>query len=143
MALAQITVNNGTIVADPELRYTANGKAALNLRVATNKRRKNEQTGEWENSKSHFATFKAFDGLAENIAAAFSKGDKVNVIGELEQRQFETKEGQKRSVDEALILHVARPVSRFAESNNQQPVGNSWSSQPQGGFAGGDDEPPF
>lgn len=141
MALAQITITNGTVVADPELKYTGNGKSVVNLRVATNKRRKNEQNGQWENSKTHYASLVAFDEFAENISNSVKKGDKINATGEVETQSWE-KDGQKRNKDSVTIREIAIPIPRFAADGGQKPAQGSFSAPSnQGGF--NDDEPPF
>ena len=119
MALPIIYIENGTLVADSELRFTPNGKAVCNFRVASNSRRKNQQTGQWENGDSTFLTVNAWEGLAENVANTFQKGSKVNVKGFLKQREYE-KDGQKRTVFEVEALDIAVPVSRFADGPKQE-----------------------
>ena len=125
MALPTITITNGTLVADPEVRYTNNGKAVASIRVASNSRRKNQQTGTWENADSTFLTCIAWEGHAENIASRFSKGSKINLTGSLRQREYE-KDGQKRTVFEVVIESCGVPVSRFSDkdSNNGASSGH-------------------
>lgn len=130
MALPIVNIENGTLVADVELRFTPNGEAVCNFRVASNSRRKNQQTGQWENGDSTFLTVNAWEGLAENVANTFQKGSKVNVKGFLKQREYE-KDGQKRTVFEVEALEVATPVSRFADDG--KPSGDKWNSAPSGG----------
>ena len=134
MALPIVNIENGTLVADVELRFTPNGKAVCNFRVASNSRRKNQQTGEWENGDSTFLTVNAWEGLAENVANTFQKGSKVNVKGFLKQREYE-KDGQKRTVFEVEALDIAVPVSRFVDGPKQE----------QSSFGGGfsDEQAPF
>ena len=124
MALPQITITEATLVADPELRYTNNGTAVANFRVASNSRRKNQQTGQWEDGDTTFLSVSAFGGLGENVASRFKKGSKVNVAGQLKQRDYE-KDGQRRTVYEVTANSVAEPVSRFNDNNSsgqQQPA---------------------
>lgn len=119
MALPQITITEATLVADPELRYANNGTAVANFRVASNSRRKNQQTGQWENGDTTFLTVSAFGGLGENIAAEFKKGEKITVAGQLKQREYE-KDGVKRTVYEVAASNAAFPVSRFNDNGGQQ-----------------------
>ena len=120
MALPQITITEATLVADPELRYANNGNSVANFRVACNSRRKNQQTGQWEDGDTTFLSVSAFGGLGENVASRFKKGSKVNVTGQLKQREYE-KDGQRRTVYEVTANSVAEPVSRFNDSQ-QQPA---------------------
>lgn len=138
MALPNITISNGTLVADPEIR-DANGKTVVSFRVATNSRRKNQQ-GEWENADSTFLNVTAWEGLGKNVAAQFSKGDKVNVTGRLKQRDVE-KDGQKRTFYDVTADEVAAPVSRFNDGG--QKSGGFGSAPANDAFSGGSDEPPF
>lgn len=125
MALPIVSIESGTLVADPELKFTPNGHAVANFRVASNSRRKNDQTGQWENADTTFVTVNAWNGLAENIATTFHKGDKIDVKGFLKQREWE-KDGQKRTVFEVEALNVSVPVSRFVDKQDSQPsFGNS------------------
>ena len=119
MALPQITITEATLVADPELRYANNGNSVANFRVACNSRRKNQQTGQWEDGDTTFLSISAFGGLGENIAARFKKGSKVNITGQLKQREYE-KDGQRRTVYEVTANNVAEPVSRFNDNDSQQ-----------------------
>lgn len=137
MALPNITITNGTLVADPETR-DANGKTVVSFRVATNSRRKNQQ-GEWENADSTFLNVTAWEGLGENVAAQFSKGDKVNVTGRLKQRDVE-KDGQKRTFYDVKADEVAVPVSRFNDGGQKS---GGFGGQSQGGGFGGSEDAPF
>ena len=125
MALPKITITEATLVADPEIRYTGNGTAVASFRVASNSRRKNQQTGQWEDGDTTFLSVSAWEGLGENIAADFKKGQKITVTGQLKQRDYE-KDGQRRTVYEVTANSVAEPVSRFNDNGGQQ--------QPQQGF---------
>ena len=84
----------GNVTRDPELKYTASGKALLSIGVAVNKRKKVD--GEWENEASFFDVT-VWDTMAENVGESCPKGTRVIVTGRLEQRTWETKEGEKRS----------------------------------------------
>jgi len=91
-------VMTGNLTRDPELRSTGNGLAICKLRIACNTRRKNGQTGEWE-EKPNFFDVTVFGAQGENCSRYLSKGRPVAVDGRLEWREWE-QEGQKRqSVD--------------------------------------------
>lgn len=125
MALPNITAT-GNIVADPELRFFNDGNAVVNFRIACNGRKKNRETGQWENGETTFLTCSAFNGLAENIAQQFGKGKKIAVAGQLKQREYE-KDGQKRTVFEVTVNEASEPVAKF--NNNDGP------QEQQGGFS--------
>ena len=126
MALPQITITEATLVADPELRYANNGNSVTNFRVACNSRRKNQQTGQWEDGDTTFLSVSAWGGLGENLAADFKKGQKITVTGQLKQRDYE-KDGVKRTAYEVVASEAAAPVSRFNDNGGSQ-------KQPQQGF---------
>ena len=135
MALPQITITEATLVADPELRYANNGNSVANFRVASNSRRKNPQTGQWEDGDTTFLSVSAFGGLGENVAARFKKGQRVNIAGQLKQREYE-KDGQRRTVYEVTANSVAEPVSRFNDNDSQQQPAQQGFQQAQNNIQG-------
>ena len=92
MSNADITVT-GNITVEPELKFSANGNARLGFSVASNKRF--QVNGEWQEETSFFNVV-AWRGIAEQAAAVLEKGMPVVVKGRLEQRSWETTEGEKR-----------------------------------------------
>ena len=100
----------GNLVAEPELKFIANGNAIANMRIAVNHRRKTE--GEW-GDESSFLTITAWDTLGENCAASLSKGMRVIATGRLQIREYENAAGEKRSSTE-LVAEAVGPDLRFA-----------------------------
>lgn len=100
----------GNLTRDPELRFTAGGKGVASFGVAVSRRF--QQNGEWT-EKTSFFNVTAWDTLGENIAASLTKGSRVLVTGRLEQREYETKEGEKRNVVEVVADEVG-PSLRWA-----------------------------
>lgn len=97
MTGAEVTVS-GNITADPELRYTQNGIPVAQFNVAHTPRRLNRQTNEWEDAgDTLFLRVNVWRDQGENIAASLHKGDAVVVIGRLVSREWETREGEKRT----------------------------------------------
>ena len=139
MALPNITAT-GNIVADPELRFFNDGNAVVNFRIACNGRKKNRETGQWENGDTTFLTCSAFNGLAENIAQRFGKGKKITVAGQLKQREYE-KDGQKRTVFEVAVNEASEPVAKF--NNNDGPQGGFSEAQGNVNSVMNNDAPPF
>jgi single-strand DNA-binding protein len=111
MADNSITVV-GNITRDPELRFTAGGKGVASFGIAVNRRY--QVNGEWQEKVSFFNVV-AWDSLGENAAASLNKGSRVIVTGRLEQRDYETKEGEKRSVVEIVADEVG-PSLRWARA---------------------------
>lgn len=163
----------GNLVADPELRYTKNGVAVANFRVATTPRRYDSQSGQYVDGDALFLSCNVWKQQAENAANSLTKGQRVIVTGRLRQRSFETQQGEKRTVFEVEVDEVG-PALRYATAQvtktNSGGGGapSHWSQRPQqpsqqqaqqnlqaagfqpqgnqqGGFAtqGQDEEPPF
>jgi single-strand DNA-binding protein len=101
----------GNITREPELRYTSGGRALANFGVAVNRRY--QSGGEWQEQTSFF-NVTAWADLAENVAASLPKGARVVVHGRLEQRSWETNEGEKRSVVEIVADDIGASL-RFAQ----------------------------
>jgi single-strand DNA-binding protein len=89
----------GNVTRDPELKFLNSGQAALKLSIAVNRRWQNRQTQEWEERVSYFEIV-GYGALAENAANSLVKGSRVIVSGRLEQRTWETENGDKRSIVE-------------------------------------------
>ena len=110
MSDSSVTVT-GNLVADPEQRLTTGGRSSMNARIAVT--RKWQQNNEWQEATSFFNVV-AWGTLAENVAASCTKGMRVVVTGRLEQREYVTKEGDKRSVVEIVADEVG-PSLRWAK----------------------------
>src|SRR6266508_1124305 len=128
MPLPSIQIT-GNVVDNPELRFTPSGKAVVNFRVAANQRKKTEAGG-WVDGDSCFLTVNAWEKQAEAIAEEVTKGAKVVVTGTLRQREYETREGEKRSVYEVQAYDVALVVrARTAEREKpSEPSADPWST---------------
>jgi single-strand DNA-binding protein len=102
----------GNVTRDPEIRYTAGGAAKASFSVAVSRRWQNRQTNEWEEQTS-FINVVCWREMAENVAESIGKGTRVVVTGRLEQRSWETENGEKRSVVEVVADEIA-PSLRWA-----------------------------
>ena len=152
MASMSQTVIVGNLTDDPELRYTPNGAAVVKFRVAVNRRYK-DQSGEWKDGETSYFTVNAWRGLAENVAESLTRGANVIVVGRLQQRSWETQEGDKRSVVEVVADELG-PSLRWATAeitkNDRREGGGGdsgaassrpASNEPQPAYTGGDEEP--
>ena len=131
----------GNIVADPELRYTPNGAAVANFRVASTPRRWDSNTNQFVDGEALFLTCNVWRQAAENVANTLTKGDRVIVTGRLRQRSFDDKNGERRTVFEVEVDEVG-PSLRFATAqvnkvNRGGGQGNSGNFGNNGGFGGG------
>lgn len=103
----------GNLVDDPELRFTPSGVAMARIRFAVNRRY--QRDGEWQEETSFFSGTLWRDA-AENAAESLQKGMRIIVTGRLEQRSWETQEGEKRSVVEVAIDEMG-PSLRWATAS--------------------------
>ncbi len=135
MADSTVTVV-GNVTRDPEMRYTQGGQANATFGVAVNRRWQNRQTNEWEERTSFFNVV-CWREMAENVAESIGKGSRVIVTGRLEQRSWETENGDKRSVVEIVADEIG-PSLRWATAtvnrNERRGGGGGGGS---GDFGGG------
>ena len=130
----------GNLTRDPELRFTPAGQATASFGVAVNRSWQNRQTQEWNEVTSFFDVV-CWSNLAENAAQSLTKGARVVVSGRLEQRSWETQDGEKRSKIEIVADEVA-PSLRFAtaqisRNERRSPDGAPPASASAGGGPGG------
>ena len=114
MAINRVTIT-GNLTRDPELRATQSGTAVVTMGIAVNDRRKNPQTGEWEDVPNFFDVT-MFGTRAEALTRYLSKGSKVAIEGKLRWRQWE-KDGEKRSKVEIVADEVEFMSSREARDS--------------------------
>ena len=140
----------GNITRDPELRFTPSGQAIATFGIAVNRRF--QRNGQWEEQTSFF-NITAWGTLGENASNSLQKGARILVNGRLEQRSWETQEGEKRSVVEVVADELG-PSLRWATAeitkNDRREGGGgdsgAASSRPasnelQPAYTGGDEEP--
>ena len=113
-------VISGNLTRDPELRATSGGTSVLKMGVAVNDRRKNQQTGEWEDVPN-FVDVTVFGARGEALSRFLSKGAKVAIEGKLRWSQWESKEGEKRSKLEVIADEVEFLSSRDGGSGTYSP----------------------
>lgn len=99
----------GNVTRDPEMKFTASGRALVNIGLAVSRRW--QQNNEWKEETSFFDVT-AWAGLAENAAASIEKGNRIIVVGRLEQQRWE-QEGSSRS-KVVVIADAIGPDLRFA-----------------------------
>ena len=100
------TVVTGNLVRDPELRSTASGNAVANFSVADNRRWADPATGERREATT-FVDVVAWGDLGRHVAESLRLGDRVTVSGRLEQRSWQTDQGERRSKLELTAADVA------------------------------------
>jgi single-strand DNA-binding protein len=123
---------SGNLTRDAELRATSGGTTVLSFGVAVNDRRKNQQTGEWEDV-ANFVDCTLFGKRADALSRYLTKGTKVAIDGKLRYSSWE-KDGQRHSalrvvVDE--IEFLSRNQSSAPAPMQSQPYAPSVPAAPQ------------
>src|SRR4051812_17411383 len=125
----------GNLTRAPEIRYTSSGQANARLGIAVSRRWQNRQTNEWEERTSFFNVV-VWRDMAENISDTLTKGTRVIVNGRLEQRSWETEQGDKRSVVEIVADEIG-PSLRWATAEVKRSERRSGGQGGGGDFGGG------
>lgn len=102
----------GNLTREPELRFTPSGQATATFGLAANRSWVDRQTQERKESTSFFDVV-CWGSLAENVATSLQRGTRVVVTGRLDQRSWETQDGERRSKVEITAEEVA-PSLRWA-----------------------------
>jgi len=113
MANETIITVIGNLTADPELRYTQNGKAVAGFTIASTPRTFDRQANEWKDGDALFLRSSAWGDLGEHVAGSLTKGSRVIVQGRLKQRSYDDREGNKRTSIELEIDEIG-PSLRYA-----------------------------
>ena len=124
----------GNVTRDPELRYTPSGASVVNFSVAWN--RKYERNGQQIDDTSFFDIV-CWGSLADNVAASVAKGTRVMVTGRLDQRTWETPQGDKRSKVEITADDVAPSLRWASVEVTRNPRDDNFGGGGGGGNFGG------
>ena len=142
----------GNLTDDPELRFTPNGAAVANFRLAVTPRVRDGDS--WKDGETSFFRINVWRQQAENVAETLKKGTRCIVVGRLRTRSWETPEGEKRSVTEVEADELG-PSLKFATAKVERSSrggsggggggGGDWAGSAAGASKGGqfNDEPPF
>lgn len=132
MNLAPVTII-GNVTADPELTYTQSGQGRLSFSVAVNHVWYDQNDNKQE--KTSFHNVVAWRYLAEHAARTVEKGIGVIVFGRLEQRSYEDKDGNKRSITELVAEEIGIATKSLETIERRQSNANG------GGQQGGNGAP--
>ena len=124
MAINKATIT-GNITRDPELRQTQGGTSVLTIGVAVNDRRKNQQTGEWEDYPN-FIDCTIFGNRATGVAPHLEKGMKVAIEGKLNQSRWQAEDSTNRSKIEIIVDEI-----EFMSRQQGQTASKPVQQQPQ------------
>ena len=130
MSINRVCIS-GNLTRDPVLRSTSGGMSVLSMGVAVNDRRKNQQTGQWEDYPN-FVDCTMFGTRAEAVSRYLSKGTKVAIEGKLRYSSWE-RDGQRRSKLEVIVdeIEFMSRGSQGGQGGYGQNGGNSYG----GGYA--------
>lgn len=103
----------GNLTADPELRYTQGGLPVANFTIASTPRNFDRASGEWKDGEALFLRASVWREFAEHVAGSLTKGSRVIATGRLQQRSYETREGEKRTAYELAVDEIG-PSLRYA-----------------------------
>jgi single-strand DNA-binding protein len=128
----------GNLTDDPELKFTPNGAAVANFRLAVTPRVKDGDS--WRDGETSFFRVNVWRDQAEHAAESLQKGARCIVVGRLRTRSWETPEGEKRSVTEVEADELG-PSLKFATAKVERASRGGEGGSSKGGQF--NDEPPF
>ena len=126
MALNKVILS-GRLTATPELKTTTSGSAVTTFRIAVQRNYKSTN-GDYE---ADFITCQAWRSTAEFICRNFQKGTAISVVGGIQTRNYEDKDGNKRTAVEVIVNEAY-----FVESKNNN---GSQQNTPTISVVGGND----
>jgi single-strand DNA-binding protein len=108
---AQISLT-GYVATQPQIRTTPSGALNVSMRVAWTPRRQDRVTGEWADGNTSYVTVICWRKLASNAGVCLRKGDPVVVKGRLSVREFDDRQGARRTSVEVEATSVGHDLSR-------------------------------
>ncbi|WP_369359591.1 single-stranded DNA-binding protein [Streptomyces sp. cg2] len=152
MAMGETPITiTGNLTADPELKFTNSGAPLVKFTVASTPRTYDKESGQWKDGTAAFFRCAAWRQLAEHIAESLTKGSRVVLSGRIRQHNWQTSEGENRSMLAVEVDDIG-PSLQFATASVQRTQRNTpasansdpWAasgSGPEGSAV--DDKPPF
>ncbi len=119
----------GHLGRDAETSFTPSGVAKTKFSVATNRRWKDQQTGEWK-EETDWANVVLW--RSENLANYLLKGKQVYVEGRLSTRSYDDKDGKKQYITEVVADDVILLGGRGGEAGESMGMGSQPVSMPRG-----------
>ena len=130
----------GNLTADPELRYTQGGLAVANFTIASTPRTFDRQANDWKDGDPLFLRASCWREFAEHVAGSLTKGSRVVATGRLKQRNYDDRDGNKRTAIELEVDEIG-PSLRYATAQVTRASGGSTGGGGRGQVAGGAEEP--
>lgn len=134
----QVTVS-GNLTREPEVRALPSGTSVTSFGLAHNERRKNQQTGQWED-RPHFFDVTVFGAQGDWLAKNVGKGDPLTVSGQLEQQTWEDKNGGGKRSRVSILARDVVVGQRGGAGGSQSSGGGYGGGQQQGGGFGSDQQ---
>lgn len=119
----------GRITADPELKKKQTGTSVLSFSLAVE--RSYSKDG---NRETDFINCVAWRTTAEFIARYFTKGNMIALVGELQQRNYQTQQGEKRTVYEVIVNEASFCESKKSDNTPSMPEYPQFSNSPDSSF---------
>ncbi|MFC5723511.1 single-stranded DNA-binding protein [Streptomyces gamaensis] len=148
MALGETPITIvGNLTADPDLSFTKTGQALAKFTVASTPRTFDKDTGQWRDGNSTFFRCTAWRSLAEHVAESLVKGSRVVLSGRIRQHDWQTPEGENRSMlavevdDIGASLRFTTVQINGKRTNGTTPPDNPWNTADNPAEPG--NEPPF
>src|SRR3954465_6477460 len=152
MANINRVILTGNLTSDPELSSLPSGTQVCKLRLAVNRRYKDQSSGEWVEKPNYFDV-KVWGAQGENCATYLSKGRPVAIDGRLEWREYQDQNGNKRQAGDIIADSVQFLGSRedagnggggrFTPQSDVPADTSDYQMAPAGGSGGSDDDIPF
>jgi len=131
----------GNLTADPELRYTQGGLAVANFTIASTPRTFDRQANDWKDGDPLFLRASCWREFAEHVAGSLTKGSRVVATGRLKQRNYDDRDGNKRTAIELEVDEIG-PSLRYATAQVTRASGGSTGGGGgRGQVSGGAEEP--
>ena len=127
----------GNLVDDPSLRFAPSGGAVANFTIASTPRALDKQSNEWKDGDTMFLNCSIWRQAAEHVAESLTKGTRVIVQGRLQQRSYDDREGNKRTIYEVAVDEVGPSLLRATAvvtraTSSAQPGRQPAARQPAG-----------
>lgn len=121
MSLPSIIVD-GRLVEDPTLVFTPSGVQVCNLRIAANRKERDENSGKWVDTEVCYLRASVWRDMAENVAESLRKGDEVLLWGDLRSVQVTNQDGSQQWVNEIYVTRAIGPSLRFRKTPHSRDV---------------------
>jgi single-strand DNA-binding protein len=133
MAFSKVMII-GNLGRDPEMRYTPNGRAVTEFSVAVTHRGRDQQSGEWADLGTDWFRVTVWGDRAERTAEEFRKGNRVFVEGRFRTREYDAKDGTKRTSLEITADNVIALERKSRDEEGSFGGSSGGSSQSGGGY---------